>query len=433
MGHEPQSAIRCAPRRVLVLVPGALGERLAGPEIRAWEFAKALSAEYEVTVAANCAGDGEREGIPVIPSSRRRLLREAVLHDAILSVCLPPYLLALKPLCGLLAITDQYDPHELELATLQAGRERDRGLRARAAIQALQLRNADVVLCASERQRAELIRTAGTVLPRGAPPLDPIVVPFGISDPPPPSTRRPLHEHFPQLADGDTLVLWWGSVWRWLDAETAVRAFAAIAERRSDIKLVITAGRPPNKSAERLFDATEEVRGLADQLGVLGRTVLFYEEWIPYEERHDYLREADLGLTLHRHAEEARLAARARYMDYLSAELPCVLGRGDETAEEFGAAGFATLLEDPNPSELAATLLALAEDSSARTAARAAGIGLAAERRWTAVGRKLCAALAHAPSTERSPHPPPLALLGGASAYYAHRAIDRLAAASGSS
>ncbi len=410
-------------RRVLLLAPGALGERLAGPEIRAWEFAKALSSDYQVTVAAKRDGDGEREGIPVISSHRRRLLRAATEHDAVISACLPPYLLALRASRGLLAVADQYDPHEQELATLAASRGRERQLRVRAAVQAIQLRYADIVLCASERQRTELLHTARELLGPDVHPPDPVVVPFGIPDPPPRSTRRPLHAHFSQLQDSDTVVLWWGSVWRWLDAETAVRAFAQIARSRSDVKLVITAGRPPNESADR-FDATDEVRELARELGVLGRTVLFYEEWIPYEERHDYLREADLGLTLHRHAEEARLAARARYMDYLSAELPCVLGRGDQTAEELGAAGFATLVEHPEPDQLAAILLTLLDDHAALDTARAAGRGLAAEHHWSAVGAKLRAALAAAPAEPR--RPARLTLLGDAGAYYARRALDRL-------
>jgi glycosyltransferase involved in cell wall biosynthesis len=409
-------------RRVLVLVPGALGERLSGPEIRAWEFARALSTDYEVTLAAKHGG-GEREGIPVVTSSRHQLLGEAARHDAILSACLPPYLLALKLRLGFLAITDQYDPHELELATLDDGRDRERALRSRLAIQALQLRHADLVLCAAESQRAQLVRTTRSLSRSGSTPLDPVVVPFGIPDAPPASARRPLHKHFPQIADSDTLVLWWGSVWRWLDAETPVRALARIAASRPDVKLVITAGRPPNRSAERFFDATDAARSLARELGVLGRTVLFYDEWIPYEERHDYLREVDIGLTLHRDAGEARLAARARYMDYLSAELPCVLGRGDETAEEFGAAGFATLLDGSDPERLATTLLALADDPAALAAARAAGTGLAAGRRWSAVGAKLRAAVASASATPASP-----TLLRDAGAYYVRRVVDRVVA-----
>lgn len=414
-------------RRILVIVPGALGERIAGPEIRALEFAKALSVQYEVTLAAQRSADGEREGLRVVPSTRRRLMREAARHDAILSACLPPYLLALKPLYGFLAIADQYDPHELELATLDAGRHRDRGLRSRATVRALQLRHADIVLCAAERQRAELIDAARSLVRPGSSLPDPVVVPFGIPDPPPPSTRRPLREHFPQIADGDTIVLWWGSVWRWLDAETAVRAFARIAAVRTDIKLVITAGKPPNKDSERFFDATEEIRALAGELGVLGRTVLFLDEWIPYEERHDYLREADIGLTLHRHADEAQLAARVRYMDYLSAELPCVLGRGDETAEEFGTAGFATLLDNPDPDELLATLLALADDAAALAAARMAGKHLATERHWSAVGAQLRAAIANTAARQRSMRSS-LALFGGMGAYYARRVVDQTVA-----
>jgi len=410
-------------RRVLVLVPGALGERLSGPEIRAWEFARALSADYEVTLAARHGG-GVRDGLPVVAASRHVLLGEAARHDAILSACLPPYLLALKLRLGFLAIADQYDPHELELATLDAGRSRERALRSRFAIQALQLRHADLVLCAAESQREQLVRTIHSLVRSGSPPRDPVVVPFGIPDPPAASARRPLREHFAQIADTDTLVLWWGSVWRWLDAETPVRAFARMAASRPDIKLVITAGRPPNKSAERFFDATDAARSLAQELGVLGRTVLFYDQWIPYEQRHDYLREADLGLTIHRDAAEARLAARARYMDYLSANLPCVLGRGDETAEEFGAAGFATLLDKPSPDDLAAALVALADDPAALATARAAGAELAAGRRWSAVGAKLRAAVAAVSAMPASP-----TLLSDAGAYYARRVVDRVLAA----
>ncbi len=415
--------------RVLVLAPGELGERLIGPEIRALEFARALSTRYEVTLAAQRRRDGERDGIPVVASSRARLVREAMRHDAVLGACLPPYLLALCPLRGLTAIADLYDPHEQELATLQADRARERGLRAHAAIQALQLRHADVVLCASSRQRDALRRAAGALVGPGAHLPDPAVVPFGIPDPPPPAARRPLRERFPQISDGDTVVLWWGSVWRWLDAETPVRAFARLAAERSDLKLVITAGSPPNKSAADAFDATAEIRALAGELGVLGRTVLFLDEWIPYERRHDYLRDADIGLTLHRHAAEAQLAARARYMDYLSAELPCVLGRGDETAEELSAGGFATLLEDPDPAALATTLLALADDPRALAAARAAGHALAAERHWSAVGDRLRHAVAGALERPYSPRPASLALLAGAGAFYSHRVLDRIASA----
>jgi len=415
------------PRRVLVHAAGELGECLAGPEIRALEFAKALGAEYDVTLAAMRSAGGERDGIRVVPSTRRNLVREARLHDAVLSACLPPYLLAMGALLrGPLTIADLYDPHEQELATLDHGRERTRALHARAAIQALHLRHADVVLCASEPQREELQRSARALR---SPRTDPVVLPFGLPDPPAPSGRRPLHETFPQLGDGDTVVLWWGTPWRWLDAETPIRAFARIANTRPDLKLVITAGKPLNAQAERRYDVSEELRALAGELGVLDRTVLFLDEWIPYEQRFDFLREADIGVTLHRHADEARLAVRSRYMDYLSAELPCVLGRGDETAEELGAAGFATLLEDPGPDELLTALLALADDPGAIAAARAAGHALAAERHWGAVGSRLRGVVSEGFQRQDAPRSPSLASLAGTGAFYTRRLLDRIAAA----
>ncbi len=413
--------------RVLVHAAGELGERLVGPEIRALEFAKALDGPYDVTLAAKRAGDGDRDGIRVVPSTRPRMVRELSRHDAIVSSCLPPYLLALAPLHRAVMIADLYDPHEQELATLDDGRERERELRARFAIQALQLRNADVVMCASEHQRLELIRAARSLITAGARLPEPRVVPFGIPDTPPASACHPLRRHFPQIADSDTLILWWGSVWRWLDAETVVRAMSQIASVRSDVKLVITAGRPPNKASERLFDTTEDVRALAGELGVLGRNVLFFDQWIPYAERRDYLSDADIGVTLHRHAEEARLAARARYMDYLWAELPCVLGRGDEAAEEFGRAGFATLLDEPDPSAVAAAILGLVEDRGQLERARTAGRALAAERRWSAVGATLRSIVAEALAAPRPAHGASPALIGGTGAYYARQLVDRFA------
>ena len=417
---------RRRPRRVLVHAAGELGDCLAGPEIRALEFAKALSAEHEVTLAAQRSHGGERDGIRVVPSTRRRLLREATRHDAVLSPCMPPFLLALRALLRRpLMIADQYDPHEQELATLQHGGERTRALRSRAAIQALHLRHADIVLCASQPQRAELLGAARGLDLRGT---DPVVVPFGIPVAPPASVSSPLREHFPQLLDGDTIVLWWGTPWRWLDAETPVRAFASIADSRPDLKLVITAGKPQNAQAERQFDVSAEIRALARELGVLDRTVLFLEEWIPYEQRYDFLREADIGLTLHHHADEARLAVRSRYMDYLSAALPCVLGRGDETAEELGGAGFATLLEDPDPEALVAALLELADDPSAMSAAHAAGRARAAERQWGAVGSRLRRAVTEGFARQDSLHTPALATLAGAGAFYTRRLLDRVAA-----
>jgi glycosyltransferase involved in cell wall biosynthesis len=404
--------------RILILVPGALGERPSGPEIRAVRLGQALSSEHRVTLMAPSAGRDEQDGLAVVPFSRRRLLREALRHDVLMASTVPPFALALKRSLRVIAISDQYDPVELELGTLGKGAKRARAT-ARAA-RRLQLRSADLVLCAGRRQGELLEAELETFEGARRPPL--CTVPFGIDGELPPGEGHPLREHFDQIGAGDRVVLWWGSLWRWLDAETAIRAIALLADSHPEIKLVFTAGRPPNGDAER-HSVLAEAKDLAAELGVLDRSVLFLDEWVPFARRGDYLRDADLGLTLHRDTEEASLAARARYMDYLLAGLPCVLGRGDETAERFERAGFATLVEAGLP---AATATAIVEalDEPARTEAAAAGQVLVDEFRWERVAVPLLVSL-------REIGPPASASagsrqLGRTTSYYARRLIDRL-------
>lgn len=404
--------------RVLVLVPGALGERLSGPEIRSVRLASALSAEHEVTLMSPGAEDREHDGMAVVPFSRRRLIREARRHDVLMAAVVPPFALALKRWLGIVAISDQYDPVELELGTLGKGADRARAT-ARAA-RRLQLRSADLVLCAGHRQRELLEAETETFEAAGRPPL--CNVPFGIDGELPLGEGHPLREHFTQIGAEDKVVLWWGSLWRWLDAETAIRAIASLADSRPDVKLVFTAGRPPNGDAER-HSVLAEAKALASELGVLDRSVLFLEQWVPFAQRGDYLRDADLGLTLHRDTEEATLAARARYMDYLSAGLPCVLGRGDETAERFEESGFATLVEAGSPEATAAAIIDLLDGTTLADAAEA-GHRLADEFRWQRVAVPLLVALREiGPATSS---PVGSRQLGRTTSYYARRLVDRV-------
>ena len=90
--------------------------------------------------------------------------------------------------------------------------------------------------------------------------------------------RWPLRERFPAIGAEDRIVLWWGSLWRWLDAETAIRAFAEVSASRPELKLVFTSGRPPNGRVER-HSVVGEARELARRLGLLDRTVFFFDEW----------------------------------------------------------------------------------------------------------------------------------------------------------
>ena len=218
-----------------------------------------------------------------------------------------------------------------------------RQLRAQLMMRDAQVRYADVVVVAGSAQRSLLLDELDRV--GDARPTRPriVTVPFGVPDPPERPTGRPLRAAFPEIGRHDPVVLWWGKVWKWFDAETAIRAFARVVERRPDARLVITAGKSP-KAEFDVSNQTRDARELSQSLGLLGRNAFFLDEWTPYDSRHEYLLDADVGLTLHGNTAEAPFAARARYMDYLWSALPCVLASGDETASTFGEAGFASLV-----------------------------------------------------------------------------------------
>ena len=403
--------------RVLVLVQGPLGDRLAGPEIRGWELARAFAARHDVTVAAHVAAPSVREGIAVVPSTRRSILAQARTHDVVAGPTLPPYLLAGGPRC--LRVADLYDPVELELATI-GGREARRAAAQQLAGRRMHLRFSDVVLCANERQRERTAADLARERPGAAPPL--LTVPMGLPAPPPPAGRGALRALFDPIGADDPVVLWWGSVWRWLDAHTAVEAIGRLSERRRDLRLVITAGRPANTATDRL-NVAEEVRELARDKGLLGRHVFFLDDWVPFEDRHRYIADADVGVTLHAATPEAELAARARYMDYVWASLPSVLAEGDEVAAELGAEGAAWLVPPKDPAAVVAALDAALADPRGRAAAARACARVAERYRWPAL-------LAPVVDCVEALEPPRRTLsatadvAGHAGRYYARRAVD---------
>lgn len=408
------------PKRLLILVPGDVGDRMSAPAIRAWSLAQALSATHRVTAAVE--GELPRRhpaDLRIVKATRPRLLFETLRHDVVLAACQPPFMLAAARARGLMTVADHYDPVEQELVTLDGIERRLTTLRA---LRRLHHAHADVVLCASEAQR-RLLATELRLVARGEEAGPAVgIVPYGLSSPPPRTAARPLRDAFPEIRESDKIVLWWGKIWRWFDAETALRAFASFADSRPDIKLVITAGPPPSSNTEGL-SAERGARTLAEELGLLGRSVFFLEEWLPYEARHHCLHEADLGLTLHADTPEATLAARARYMDYAWASLPCVLAKGDEVANEFARAGFARLVTPGDTEQVAQAIIQMLDSPCLLQSARAAGARVAKRYQWPALAQEISRLINTTPASRATTRD--LGRLAAATgAYYLRRALD---------
>ena len=94
------------------------------------------------------------------------------------------------------------------------------------------------------------------------------------------------------------------------------------------MRLVFLGMRHPNPLIPEMRMAVA-ARRLADELGLTGTHVIFNEEWVAYDERQNFLLDADIGVSTHLHHVETDYSFRTRILDYLWASLPIVSTTGD--------------------------------------------------------------------------------------------------------
>ena len=170
----------------------------------------------------------------------------------------------------------------------------------------------------------------------------------------------------------------------WFDPLTLIRAVAQLSVTRQRLRLVFMGLQHPNPRVPEMEMARRAV-ALADELGLTGRVVFFNFGWIPYEDRQNWLLDADVGVSMHFDHLETRFSFRTRILDYFWAGLPVVCTEGDSMAElvvERGA-GIAVPFEDVRA--LAVGLDGLLEDDEARAVAKASLQVLRDEYRWSVV------------------------------------------------
>jgi glycosyltransferase involved in cell wall biosynthesis len=105
----------------------------------------------------------------------------------------------------------------------------------------------------------------------------------------------------------------------------------------------------------------QQAVALAEQLG-LRDTAVFFNDWTPYEERVNYLCEADVGVSLHGDHIETRFAVRTRLMDYLWAELPMVVGGGDVLSDLVRQHGLGVVMAAGDKTAAADALITLLQN-----------------------------------------------------------------------
>ena len=111
-----------------------------------------------------------------------------------------------------------------------------------------------------------------------------------------------------------------------------------------------------------VMSMAQEAMRLADHLGLIGRSVFFHQEWIPYEERANFLLDADIGVSTHFDHLETRFSFRTRILDYLWTELPIIATEGDSFAELIDRHHLGDVVPYQNETALADSIVRLLSD-----------------------------------------------------------------------
>ncbi|MDR1214411.1 MAG: glycosyltransferase [Propionibacteriaceae bacterium] len=382
--------------RVVVVTDDVISDKMAGPAIRAWEIATALSRVCEVRlVSMTAASLKQGPGFDVV-FARGDDIRRHIEWGSVL--VFQGNLLAKMPWIiqtDRIIVADIYDPFHLE----QLEQARDLGPIKRidgvaSANRSLnqQIGRADLMLCASDKQRAfwlgqaSLLGRQNLATTRQFGGLEQMikVVPFGLSDARPVQRRHGIRGSVPGIGPQDKVILWGGGVYNWFDTLTLVRAVAQLAQRHDDVRLFFMGLKHPNPAVPEMRQAWQ-LRQLSDELGLTDKHVFFNSGWVPYERRADVLLDADVGVSTHYEHLETAYSFRTRILDYLWAGLPIVATTGDSFGNVLDSEGIGIGVPPEDVDALAQALETLLYDPEAAAAARANVARFAKQFRWSKV------------------------------------------------
>ena len=386
--------------RVLFVSAEPVGEAMAGPAIRVVELARVVAAHCEVTVAAPGPSDADAVPGELIEAGLADfdvLLDALRRHDVVVAQRLPPQLLRYVSRMPIHFVADLYNPQMIEVLEAMDGGGSSSWRRAWRSMLG-QCAVADLVVCASEKQRD--LWLGGLALPGLVDPerydADPTfrsfidVVPFGLPERPPRRAEAPvLKGAWPGIGAGDRVLLWAGGVWRWLDAETPIRAVERLRADGRAVHLVFLGTGRPALDPGNVPTSAEAAIAFARERGLEGQCVHFNRGWVPYGEREAYLAEADIGVCAHHDHLESRFSYRTRVLDHFWAGLPSVVSSGDSIGDLVERNGLGSVVAPGDDEGFATALSELLDDPDAYAAAAGRVREFAPSLRWSECARPL--------------------------------------------
>jgi GT2 family glycosyltransferase len=365
-------------RKVLLVCSDKIGKKMAGPAIRYFEFAKVLANKFDVALASFGASDIQSDQFKIISydyENPDNLTEEARTSDIIIfqgfvsEFCSEFYEIAKTRYL----VIDLYDPYVIENVEIfkdheMSRRKEDYEFSFNTLVN--QLNTGDFFICANEKQKDYwfgMLSALGRLTPEAHDYSNNgnkivSIVPFGLSDEKPQHNRSALKGVLPGINADDKVIIWGGGVWNWFDPLTLIKAMNIISQKRSDVKLFFMGVKHPNPSVPKMKMLNDAVE-LAKELNIYDKNVFFNFGWVDYDDRQNYLLEADIGVSCHFETLETRFSFRTRILDYLWASLPIICTKGDHFANlvEKQVLGISVDYEDEN--ELTDAILKLLDDN----------------------------------------------------------------------
>lgn len=351
-------------KKILLISPDVLAKKMTGPSIRYLNFAMELSKLFAVTLyIPNKVSDLDlsKENFQIIKSDKTLLKTCAEDSDAIvvqgIAFRLYPFLKKIKKP----KVVDIYDPITLENLELRKFINfKDRLTYHETDLDLIleQLALGDYFICSSEKQKdywlgmLAAINRVNPVTYNDNINMEKLigVVPFGLNNEEPIKTKQVLKGVWPNIKKDDKVLIWGGGIWNWFDPLTLIEAMNVICKSRDDIKLFFMGIGHPNMNSDTTV--AEECIKKSKEYGLYDKNI-FFNDWVEYSERQNFLMEADLGVSTYLNNLETRFSFRTRILDYMWCELPMVLTNGDFMSELVENEKLGACAEEKNYAELA--------------------------------------------------------------------------------
>lgn len=385
---------------VLVVTGEPLSTKLAGPAIRAWEMAAALSSHHPTRLLSTATVDGVQDDrFEVVAAAGDALRAHTDWADVIV---FQGFLLEGAPWLvdsDKILVADIYDPmhlEQLEQAKDQGEEGRRRQIAEVTEVLNRQLARADFFMCASEKQRdfwVGQLATLGRITPltvgvgEG---LDSLVavVPFGVQDNDPVQSEHGIRDKVRGIGPDDKVIVWGGGVYNWFDPLTLVRAVGRLAQHHPDVRLYFMGMRHPNPGVPDMRIAWE-TKQLSGELGLTDRHVFFNSDWVPYAQRANVLMDANVGVSTHFEHVETEFSFRTRILDYLWTDLPIVATTGDSFGNVLDSEGIGRGVPPQDIDALVRALEEMLYDERAAAEVRENVARYAERFRWATVLKPL--------------------------------------------